>query len=515
MRGLADHLPRWAAANPAAVAVETPERSITYTELHRQSSALANALIGLGVTPGARVGLWLRKSVESVVAVYGVLKAGAAYVPVDPSAPRARAERVLADCGTACAIVHADQLDTPEGALPYPVVAVGGLLKTPHPAMTWEQATTGPRLGPQSGVKPGSLAYVIYTSGSQGRPKGVALSHRNALSFVEWAVREFGITRDDRVAGHAPFHFDLSILDIFATGLAGGRLVLIPESHVGLGGALNRVVAERRISVWYSVPNALARMLAAKNSAALTESDLRVVLFAGETFPLTQVRRLRAALPGARLYNLYGPTETNVCTFHQVRDTDLVPERAEPLPIGRPCDYAEVFVLDRDENPCVPRPGASGELCVAGASRMLGYWGDDPLTTAKTVLVSQDGGDPIPAHRTGDLVRCDDDETLTFLGRTDEMVKIRGHRVELGEVESVLAEIDGVQEVVCAAVEDHGGEKRIDAHLVVADVIEDISSLRRHCARLLPRYMIPSAFHVVPELPRTATGKIDRRGIGG
>jgi amino acid adenylation domain-containing protein len=414
-------------------------------------------------------------------------------------------------------ITHRDQVDylladpQPAGRR-FPVVSVGAGLPARQGVVRWDDALGGQPLPHEDAPRdPDALAYVLYTSGSQGIPKGVALTHANGLAFADWSVREFGLRPTDRVAGHAPLHFDLSTLDVFATGRAGACLVLVPESQVGMGSVLNRFVVDRRITVWYSVPNALGRMVTARNSALLTRSPLRVVLFAGETFPIPRVRSLRALVPSADLYNLYGPTETNVCTYHRVRDTDVAPGRTAPLPIGRPCPYATAVVIDRDGAPVELAPGATGELCVAGASRMRGYWGDRTLTAAKTVSVAQHGGVPLIAHRTGDLVRLDDDLNLVFLGRADDMVKVRGHRVELGEVEAVLSTADNAREVAAVAVGDD--EKHIEAYVVPCTQPCEVTELRRHCVEGLPRYMVPERFHVVAELPRTPTGKIDRRAL--
>ncbi|MFD0690633.1 amino acid adenylation domain-containing protein [Actinomadura fibrosa] len=523
MSGLGDDLRRWARERPEAPAVESEGGALTYGELDRRSAAVARALIGAGVVPGDRVGLWLPKSIESVIAVHAVLKAGAVYVPIDPSAPFNRAGRILAGCEAACVIVQDDRVGWLRDNSSCRIISVGSNAdetvgsSAAGPVIDWERAVaTAPADGVREpSVDPDSPAYILHTSGSSGVPKGVVLSHRNARAFVDWTVDEFGLGPGDRVASHAPFHFDLSVLDLFATCRAGGCVVLIPESQVGLGGALNRFVADRRVTVWYSVPGALTRMLAAKNAPLLAESPLRSVLFAGETFPIAQLRRLRALVPDAGLYNLYGPTETNVCVYHRVRASDVAPERNRPVPIGRPCPYALTFLLDEDGRVVEEEPGRSGELCVAGDSVMLGYWGDGDLTASKTVLVPRDGAEPLKAYRTGDLVQVDGDLNYVFRGREDDMVKVRGHRVELGEIEAVLTAADNVREAACVAVGDGPDERAVEAYVVPEARPLDVSLVRRHCLDELPRYMVPARVHVVAELPVTGNGKIDRRGLAG
>lgn len=527
MPDLASPVARWAAERPDAPAVEYREACISYRELDAASSALAVTLRARGIGPGSCVGIWLRKSIESVVAVYGVLRAGAAYVPIDPIAPAGRARRMMADCEMACLITNGEQLG-PLLSAPvreqtrFVVIAVGdhGVADAGAEVseiIGWDEAATASAeadaLHSLPDADPRSLAYILYTSGSQGDPKGVALSHANGRCFAEWAVVEFGLGPCDRVSGHAPLHFDLSVLDLFATSLAGACLVLVPESWTGLGGALNRLVADGQITVWYSVPNALTRMLGARNSALLAGSSLRTILFAGEPFNVSQLRELQRLAPAATLYNLYGPTETNVCTFHRLRAADLGPDRIEPPPIGRACPYASTFLIDQNGQLVPHEPGRTGELCVTGESVMLGYWRDCELTAAKTVTISDDEAGPGAAYRTGDLVSIDADLNYVFRGRADDMVKIRGFRVALGEVESVLSGAPNVREVACAAVTGQDGEKWIEAFLVPGPDSCDELQLRRHCLAALPRYMVPERFHVVTALPRTRTGKLDRRSL--
>lgn len=544
MPTLVDALARSVAEHPTAEAVRLRGRCLDYAGLDRTSSALAATMREAGVVPGDRVGLWLGKSVETVVAVHAVLKCGAAYVPVDPAAPPARAAYILKDCAVACLVTDRGRLDLlAPGTRGQRTDGQGGGdgHSTDGPgADGWsaavrlvvvvdeEEAGDGqatdvapavavpPRLGwglaarrsvPEgfrpASVAPGDLAYVLYTSGSTGVPKGVMLSHRNARAFVDWAVAEFRITSDDRLASHAPVHFDLSVFDIFAAAGTGACLVLVPENHKALGMALNRLVVAERISVWYSVPGALVRMLDARNSGELASCGLRTVLFAGEAFPLKHLRRLRGVLGGAELYNLYGPTETNVCTFHRVTDEDLAPDRVAPPPIGTPCPYATTTLLDADGRAVPDAPGAEGELAVRGDSVMLGYWthaGPPP--------------DPAPVHRTGDIVRSDGARTYTFAGRRDHMVKVRGYRIEPEEIEATLLALPEVHETACVAVGAGEDDVRLEAFVVPESGTSiDEARLRHHCARTLPRYMVPARFAVVEGLPRTSTGKADRRAL--
>ena len=343
---------------------------------------------------------------------------------------------------------------------------------------------------------PDDLAYILYTSGSTGTPKGVCVSHRNARAFVDWAVRAVGVGPHDRLANHAPLTFDLSVFDLYAAFATGASVHLVPPELAYAPLQLTRFLYERGITVWYSVPSALALMM--RDGGLLdgpAPPGLRAVLFAGEPFPVGRVREL-SSWTRARLLNLYGPTETNVCTAHEVVPADLARDR--PVPIGGAVSGDEVWARKADGTRA--GPGESGELVVAGPTVMLGYWGREPHRGP---------------YRTGDIVRVLDGGAFDYLGRRDHMVKLRGHRIEPGEVEAALAAHPDVAEAA-VAVGGSGLGARPKAFVVPRpDREPSVLALRRHCARLLPRYMIADEFHVVACLPRTRTGKTDRARLAG
>ena len=510
-----------AARDPGKVAVRDGARALTYGELARAMDGVAARLAAAGVAPGDRVGILLPKSADSIVALLGAMRAGAAYVPVDPGAPMLRARRILADAGVAALVSapaelrkRAGLLGDPASPAPRLVLLAGeGASDVPVPTDSFAAAVAGSAgAAPAAGPVHDGLAYILYTSGSTGEPKGVMLTHRNALAFVRWAAADLGLTSDDVLSSHAPFHFDLSVFDLYAAFLAGATVTLVPDALSYFPLPLASWIAAEGVSVWYSVPSVLGKMA---TSGALTEAAparLRTILFAGEVFPLPPLRALQQALPAAALYNWYGPTETNVCTWHRVPD-EIPADRREPLPIGFPCPYADCLVVGEDG--AVAGPGGSGELWVRGDSTLRGYWNDAGRTARALVPDPRPGAAPgAPFYRTGDIVTWLPDGQLSFQGRRDAMVKARGYRIELGDVEAALYEHAAVEDAAALTAPDGEGGQRLHAAVVLkAGVAVTASALQRHCLERVPRYMVPETIQLLPELPRTSTGKVDRVGL--
>jgi amino acid adenylation domain-containing protein len=474
--------------HPAVVA----DRSATYAELDDLASRAGAALVDAGVGPGDRVAVSAPKSVEVVAAIYGIMRAGAAYVPIDPASPVTRAAHIANDCEVAALIADPER----SGRL-RPALREGVAVLDVERLEALPPAGQPPRA---SGAD--DLAYILYTSGSTGSPKGVMLSHRNALSFVEWAAGDLGLTGEDRLSSHAPFHFDLSVFDLYACASAGGTLHPLDDRAAGFGASMAAFVAERQLTVWYSVPSALVQLVTQGGVEPAMLSSLRHVVFAGEVFPTPYLRRLRELVPGAVLHNWYGPTETNVCTAHTIRDEDLATD--DPVPIGRACSGDACRVVDLEGS-----PAEAGELLVGGPTVAAGYWGDPD---ARAFLTDPDGS---RWYRTGDLVRTGAGGEYRFHGRRDHQVKVRGYRVELGEVESAMLADDRVGEACVVAVVDERRGHDLVAFVVPAAgaALEPVDAKRIVAARL-PRYMVPARVHVQTEpLPTTSTGKIDRTAL--
>jgi amino acid adenylation domain-containing protein len=510
VRGLHDLLGRSVVAFPERPAIEEPSKeTVTYRGLAELSDRVRDRLGHLGVRRGDRVAVYMSKSTDAVAGILGILKVGGAYVPVDAGAPPARNAYILHDCAVKAAIVEARFVASLRsemerlGSVPtlIEVEGVGGGQPLERALARVDASDPAPST-PTASVDPEDLAYVLYTSGSTGKPKGVMLSHRAALSFVDWCSEVFAPGPEDRLSSHAPFHFDLSILDLYLTFKHAAAVVLIHE-EVGKDPArLAALMSEARITVWYSAPSILSLLAQYGGLDRRDFSSLRLVLFAGEVFPVKYLRVLKALLPHPRYFNLYGPTETNVCTFYEI-PAEIPPERATPFPIGRTCSHLRGTLLDPAGHEV--GAGAEGELCISGPAVMQGYW-NLPEQTGRSFVTDPSG---TRWYRTGDIAIQDRDGDYVYLGRRDRMVKRRGYRIELGEIEAGLYRHPAVKEAAVIAVPDESG-LRIRAFLSCQDGKRpSLIELKRFCAVVLPLYMIPDVFSFHTSLPQTSTGKVD------
>jgi amino acid adenylation domain-containing protein len=508
---------------PDKEVIRFQSRGMTYRELDVVTNQVARALQSRGARRGDRIGVYVHKSLASVIAIFGIMKAGCVYVPLDPNAPAQRLAYMTRNCDMQILLTAAEKLAgvaamLAEGASLRTIIltddnrANGIDLSAEVETIVWERVLAMDAAPvPATGAIETDLAYILYTSGSTGDPKGVMISHRTIFTFINWCTDRLRITENDRVTSHAPLHFDLSTFDLYVTIKAGGTVVLVPEKLSIFPMQLVKFLQDERITVIYMVPSILSLMVNYGRLSSHDLSALRLILFAGEVFPIKYLRDLVAAIPQAEYYNLYGPTETNVCTYYKVRPTDLDLASVRPVPIGIACENMEVFAIDEAGRP-VTRPGREGELWVRGSCVAQGYWGD-PEKTAKVFVAN-----PYQPHyaeityRTGDIVTLDEDGVnWRLVGRRDHMIKSRGYRIELGEIESALYSHQGVKEAVVVAIPDDLVGNRLKA--VVVPMEENglnVKELQSVCSRRLPHYMVPEIIEFLGELPKTSTGKVNR-----
>ncbi|NPC71099.1 amino acid adenylation domain-containing protein [Corallococcus exiguus] len=490
-----------ASRTPDAEAVRFEGAGLTYAALDRRSNQLAHHLRGLGVTTDVLVGVCLERSVEMVVAVLAVLKAGGAYLPLDPAYPAPRLAFMLEDAKAPVLLTQA-KLRAGLPAFAGPVLCLDE-----SPALFAPEA-------PASPVDASSLeglAYAIYTSGSTGTPKGVAMGHRPLANLIAWQLEQSIAGPGTRTLQFSPLSFDVSFQELFGTWCSGGTLVLVRDALRLDAVLLLQLLADERVERLFLPFIALQNLAEIATSHQKVPPALREVVTAGEQLQVTHhLRAFFAALPGCALHNHYGPSETHVVSSYVLRGS---PDTWPALPpIGKAVDGCELLVLDEQKKP-MPQ-GESGELFLAGVCLAKGYLHREALTAERFVPHPLKPATGERAYKTGDLARVLPDGNVEFLGRIDGQVKVRGYRIELGEIEVALGSHPAVKQVAVVAREDVPGDKRLVAYVVPDGTLEHAAgTLRRHLSTRVPDYMVPSAFVVMDALPRTPSGKIDRRGL--
>lgn len=489
------------AAHGTRPAVRCGSDQLTYAELGDRSARLAGVLAGGGIGPGDRVAVFLHKSVDSWVAVHGVLWSGAAYVPVDPMAPPEVVAAVLTDADVRAVVVDARteaKLATAGVAVPMLI----GATSTDEPGrVSWGDVASTPALE-RVEVPADAHAYLMFTSGSTGRPKGIVHTQASGRAYAQRAADWYQLSCDDRMANVAPLHFDQSTFELFSSVTVGAEVVVVSEVHVRMPASLAALVAEAAVTVWYSVPTILIHLLQRGDLDKHDLRSLRWVLFGGEVFPPATLRALMLALPHARFSNVYGPAEVNQCMAH---DLDEPPAGECPVPIGEAWGGTRLRVVDADTNAEVP-PGEPGELLVQTDTAMAGYWRRDDLTAAAHVDDAEGRW-----YRTGDLVRRRDDGLIEFGGRRDRQVKIRGNRIELEAVEAVLGDLPGIGRAAVVVVDDADGAASLVAVVAASEV--DERDVVRSMAMRLPAHSLPTRVVAMATLPLTGSGKVDANAV--
>lgn len=488
-----------AAATPTGIALRMEGNEMSYDELNRQANRLARYLIDKGVQHTDNIGLITGRGFDMIIGMLGILKAGAAYVPIDPTYPVDRQLYVIRNSGVDMVLTDNDYEITKaeDAALFFVPVLPDGLSAYPD---------TNPGIYKCSK----ELAYTIYTSGSTGRPKGVMIAHHSAVNLIQWVNKEFCVSEQDRLLFITSMCFDLSVYDIFGILAAGGTVVIARQEEVADVEKLQQLMLDEQITFWDSVPTTMNYLVTEIEETGIPylQQQLRVVFMSGDWIPVSLPQKIRQYFPKAAVISLGGATEGTVWSNYYPIWEDMSGKLS--VPYGRPIDNNFFYILDEHLNP-VPQ-GVVGELFIGGAGVAQGYANDEAKTTASFVpdpFNNKLGG---RMYRTGDLGRMMEDWNMEFMGRKDHQVKIRGFRVELGEIKNVLLQHEDIKETVIIAETDEASNKYLVAY-IVAHQEPNIAALREYVARQLPEYMIPGYFIGLDAMPLTSNGKIDLKAL--
>ncbi|MEM6254387.1 MAG: amino acid adenylation domain-containing protein [Cyanobacteria bacterium P01_D01_bin.156] len=525
---LSQILDRSAEQFPDREAFRCEGKGLTYRDLWKQANGLAHSLMAAGVKRGDRVGIYLSKGLESAIAIYGIWKAGAAYVPLDPAAPVTRTAYAIRHCDIHHLITQKSKrmkipalLDAilatdigPQRTQPLRhIVGLPESFNAPHGVDHCNWSDIAPSdMSPVVQIMEQDLAYIMYTSGSTGTPKGIMHTHRSGLNYARMAADTYGLTHKDRLGNHSPLHFDMSTLDYFSGPLVGATTVIIPEAYTKMPASLSQLAQDERLTIWYSVPFALIQLLLRGVLEERDLSPLRWVMFGGEPYPAKYMYGLMERLPQARFSNVYGPAEINQCSYYHVPPLEKgqsIPD--DVAPIGKIWANAEELVIDGEDEPV--NSGEVGELLVRTPTMMTGYWQRPDLNEIafyKTAVAHQTA----VFYRTGDLVQQQPDGNYQFVGRKDRQIKTRGYRVELDEVEAALVSHPQVEEAAAYGVPLEGGSHHIEAAVILkpdSALVE--ADLKQQATAKLPSYAVPERISIAATFPRTTSGKIDRRTL--
>jgi amino acid adenylation domain-containing protein len=491
-RSVARLLEATAASNPDAPAVAAGDVVLSYRQLDESANRLAHLLRGRGVRAGDLVAVCLDRTVDMPIVLAAVLKAGAAYVPLDPTHPEQRLQYILGDSNSSCIVTVSDFLPMFDGAN-VPTVS----LDRERDALALQPSAPPPDVD----ARPEDIAYVIYTSGSTGRPKGVEVEHRNLVSFLEAMRHQPGLAAGDTVLAVTTLAFDIAGLEIWLPLSVGARVVIASRADVLDGARLSALIEAHEVSMLQATPATWRLLL----DSGWTGAPRLKALCGGEALKDDLAARLVNHV--SELWNMYGPTETTIwSTIGRITDGSAA------ITIGRPIANTRTFILDQSG---APAPiGVAGELCIAGEGVARGYRNRPDLTAERFVSLSLSDDSVERVYRTGDMARLRGDGTIEFLGRRDHQVKVRGYRVELGEIEAVLADIPGVRESVVLPIELAPGDERLVGYIVsLQDMPFDPEPARATLRRKLPEYMVPGLFVTLPALPLTPNGKLDRKAL--
>ncbi|MCB0020843.1 MAG: amino acid adenylation domain-containing protein, partial [Anaerolineales bacterium] len=480
-----------AASYPDKVAVQYDQTQLTYAQLNSRANQLAHHLAALGVKRGDLIGLSMARSAEMMIGLFGIMKAGAAYLPLDPDYPLDRLHFILEDAAAPLLITQAHLRDKWDGFAGQ-VVALDS---------DWTTIATQPVHNPAVAMSAEDLVYIIHTSGSTGKPKGVQLRHRNVVNFLTSMRQKPGLTAADVLMAVTTLSFDIAVLELYLPLVVGGKVIIASPEINADGALMAQTLVDEGVTVMQATPASWKLML---NNGWAGKADLKM-LCGGEELPRELAEQL---IPrGSELWNMYGPTETTVWSAAK-----KIEAGDGPVPIGEPIANTQLYILDQHLQPTPI--GVPGELCIGGDGVAAGYLNRPELTADRFVKNPFVDDPDAMLYRVGDLARYRPDGTIEFLGRIDFQVKVRGFRIELGEIETILRQHDGVKEGVVTAQDDPSGDKRLVAYIIPQPGQEPTTAaLREYLAESLPAYMVPTLFVSLTEWPLTPNGKIDRRAL--
>ncbi|KKR45713.1 MAG: Iturin A synthetase C [Parcubacteria group bacterium GW2011_GWB1_40_14] len=494
-------------SSPELVAITTEQgKSLTYRELNSTVNRYANYLRSIKpkeIREKPFVGILSAVNQESIAAVIGTLKAGYTYVPLDEYSPSERLAKILDNTKLEVIIIDPKWKETHAELLRHP--ALENVIFLGSETIKNYSDAEPPLLNQVSD----DLAYILHSSGSTGVPKGIMLTHRNARTFIDWMQLEFKLTKEDVVMSRAPFKFDLSVFDIFNTFNAGATLVCFDwnkeREEENKHSDYVKLMEREKATIIYTTPSTFISML---NRGGLAEADLalREIMYAGEPFPTAQLRKLQEALPKTRIANIYGPTETNIITYYWV---DSFPEDNSPIPLGYVVEDTEILIISEDASH-ICEPMEMGELWCRGGTVTLGYLGMEEKTKA-CLVDSPFHKYPVKFWRTGDFGFRDSDGLLHYKGRKDHMVKVKGYRIEIGEIESALAENTDLDEFVVVAVPDEKyGNRLYCFYTNIKGKTSSEEDVAEKLGKKIPSYMMPFRYIKKETLPKTSSEKVDR-----
>ncbi len=501
--------------SPDAVAIVDGARSFSYSRIATLVEQHSAALDAVGVEPGDRVGVHFNKCAEGFIAMHAVVSAGAIAVPLDPSSPTKRLARICADMSIDVVISHGPRERglSELAQLHHLRATLGtGSIEGVDESMSAEGIATLVPYSPES-VSPDQWAYIITTSGSTGEPKGIVHSHSSGRAYADTAIDTYGITSADRIADISPHHFDISTLSLWGTPLAGARNVIVNEAYQRLPASHSQLLEDEQVTLWYSVPFLLQQLIVRGDLENRNLDKLRWVHFGGEVMPVDTITSLMAHCPNARFANIFGPAEVNQCSL-AVFDTPA--DLGQSVSIGLPLDHTDIRLIDPDRDS--PDEGGTvatgevGEMWVATPQLMCGYW-NTPEVNDQVIQLC----DGRRYYRTGDLASLDGSGAMTFHGRVDHQVKVRGFRIELEGIESDLESIvlgdRSAENVVAGVLRHDSGEDEIVAGMLGATIEFDSEKFLASAASILPSYAVPKRTVALPEALFTSSGKLDRRRL--